>query len=65
MKRIAANVILGLALAACTSAPVPEQPTEAKMVPCSGYGSFERANSYARCIERIAFLAETRPRGDQ
>ena len=65
MKRIAANVILVLALAACTSAPMLEQPTEAEWVPCSGYGSFERANSYARCIKHIAFLAETRPDGDQ
>jgi hypothetical protein len=65
MKRIAAKMILGLALAACTSAPGPEQPTEAEWVPCSGYGSYEGASSYARCIKRIAFLPETRRGGDQ
>jgi hypothetical protein len=65
MKRIAVNAILGLALAACASGPLPEQPTEAEWVPCSGYGSYEVASSYARCIKHIAFLAETRPGGDQ
>jgi hypothetical protein len=34
-------------------------------VPCSGYGSYEGASSYARCIKHIAFLPETRPGGDQ
>jgi hypothetical protein len=65
MKRIVLIVILGLAPAACTSAPVPEQPTEAEWVPCRGYGSYEGASSYARCIKHIAFLAETPPGGDQ
>jgi hypothetical protein len=65
MKRIAVTVILGWALAACTSAPVPEQPTEAEWVPCSGYGSYEGTRSYARCIKHIAFLPEARPGGEQ
>jgi hypothetical protein len=58
MKRIAVQLILGLALAACTGAPA----TEAEWVPCSGYGSYEGASSYARCIKHIAFLPETRAR---
>jgi hypothetical protein len=59
MKRRAVSVILGLTLAACSSAP----PTEAEWVPCSGYGSSATKNSYARCIKNIAMLAEPRHDG--
>jgi hypothetical protein len=62
MKLIAVKLILGLALAACTSVLVPEQPTEAEWVPCSGYGPYQGASSYASCIKRIALLPETRAR---
>ena len=58
MKCFAVNLILGLALAACTSAP---EPARAEWVPCGGDGFYEAANSYARCIRHIAILAEARP----
>jgi hypothetical protein len=54
MKRLASKLLLGLALAACAGPPVPEQPTEAKWVPCGGVA----AHSYARCIRHIAVLAD-------
>jgi hypothetical protein len=60
LKLRAVSVILGLTLAACSSA----QPMEAEWVPCSGYGFSEGKNSYARCIKHIAMLTEPRHGGN-
>lgn len=59
MQRLALQLLLGLALAACASPPVPEQPTEAEWVPCDG----SAAHSYARCIRHVAVLADARASG--
>jgi hypothetical protein len=58
MKRLAVKIIMMLALAACTSAPTPEQPAEADWVPCGGHSFYEDSKSYARCIKHVATLAE-------
>jgi hypothetical protein len=59
MQRLALQLLLGLALAACASPPAPEPPTEAEWVPCGGAA----AHSYARCIRHIAILADARAGG--
>jgi hypothetical protein len=59
MQRLALKLLLGLALTACASPPVPEQPTEAEWVPCGA----SAAHSYARCIRHIAVLADARASG--
>ena len=63
MKRLVVGMVLGLALAACSSAPTPEQPAKADWAPCGGYKFKEGTKSYARCIEYVATPAETQPTG--
>jgi ABC-type uncharacterized transport system auxiliary subunit len=57
MKRLAVGMALALMLAACTSAPTPEQPAEADWAPCAGYRFHENEKSYARCVKHVATLA--------
>ena len=63
MQRLAVNLIILLALAACTSAPAPEQPAKAEWLPCGGHGFHKDTRSYGRCIRHVATLAEEQPRG--
>ena len=58
MKRLIVGMVLGLALAACASAPTPEQPAKADLAPCGGFKFNEGTRSYARCIKYVATPAE-------
>jgi hypothetical protein len=58
MKRLIVGMVVGLALAACASAPTPEQPAKADWAPCGGSKFNEGTRSYARCIKYVAMPAE-------
>ena len=61
MKRLIVGMVLGLALAACASAPTPAPPAKADLAPCGGFKFNEGTRSYARCIKYVATPAEAQP----
>jgi hypothetical protein len=65
MNRFAVAIVLLLALAACTSAPTPQQPVEAEQAPCVGERFSEGARNYARCIKHVATPATQNPAGSR
>lgn len=65
MDRFGVAIVLLLALAACTSAPIPQQPVEAEQAPCVGERFYEGAKNYARCIKHVATPATKNSAGSR